>query len=112
MTTAIGRLRTGALRTGPIGFDGGESAPLVFPEQAAQLGVLGSKAADLGLAHLANDSRALASLLDFGDTGPDHLGHEPVGKGLICRKLDRSLAHQIVLEFGGVGLRDTVAHSV
>jgi hypothetical protein len=43
---------TGTFRTGPAGVDGGQSAPLVFLEEATQLAALGFEATGLALADL------------------------------------------------------------
>jgi len=51
MTTAKWRLRTRAFRTGPIGFERGQSAPLVLDQQATQLGILGPKGIDVLVTH-------------------------------------------------------------
>jgi len=59
MTTAKRRLGTCAFRTGPVGFERGQSAPLVLDQEAPQLGVFGSKGVDVLVAH----GRILASLL-------------------------------------------------
>ena len=51
MTTAKRRLGTGAFRSGPIGFERGQSAPLVLDQQATQLGILGPKGIKVLVTH-------------------------------------------------------------
>jgi hypothetical protein len=60
MPTTAGRSGPCALRTGPAGLDGGQSAPLVFLEEATQLAALGFEAAGLVLAHLMRLTPAAA----------------------------------------------------
>ena len=62
MTTAKWRLRTRAFRTGPIGFERGQSAPLVLDQQATQLGILGPKGIQVLVTH-SRDSTSLVTSL-------------------------------------------------
>lgn len=59
MTTAKRRLGTRAFGTGPIGFEWGQSAPLVLDQEAPQLGILGSKGVDVLVAHGKDSSEPL-----------------------------------------------------
>ena len=51
MTTAQRRLGTRTFRTGPIGFERGQSAPLVLDQQATELGILGPKGIEVLVTH-------------------------------------------------------------
>ena len=56
MTTAKRWLGTRAFRAGPIGFERGQSAPLVLDQQATQLGILGPKGIDVLITHRRDSS--------------------------------------------------------
>ena len=56
MTAAIRGSRTSAFRTGSVGLNGCQSAPLVLDQQATQLGVLGSETLNVLIAHITEDS--------------------------------------------------------
>ena len=62
MTTTKRWLGTRAFRTGPIGFERGQSAPLVLDQQTTQLGILGPKGIDVLVAHRRDCTSLVTSL--------------------------------------------------
>jgi hypothetical protein len=68
MTTSGRGFGPGTLRTGPIGFDRGQPAPLVLQQKPTQLGIFGQEALDLRHSHDIRDSTEIGTMENQRDS--------------------------------------------